>query len=133
MNSPKVDFLFDTHTLIWAATDPQRLSRKAAALIRAEQNVIGVSAASAWEIATKVRLGKLPEAYMLEQDFPDEVRGAGYVLLSISTEVALRSGRLLGRHKDPFDRMIVAQALELDIPIISLDSQLDGFGVRRIW
>ncbi len=95
--------------------------------------MIYVSAASAWEIATKVRLGKLPEAVQLEADFINLVVGAGYKLLPISTEDALRSGRLPGDHRDPWDRMIAAQALALDIPVISGDIKLDGFGVTRIW
>ena len=58
---------------------------------------------------------------------------AAYTLIPIEAEIALRAGRLVGKHRDPFDRMIVAQALAMDIPVISSDAKLDGFGVRRIW
>jgi len=92
-----------------------------------------VSAASAWELATKVRLGKLPEAEPFENRFLDAVSGAGYTLLPIKADVALRAGRLMANHGDPFDRMIAAQALSLDIPVISADRQLDLFGIHRIW
>jgi len=88
---------------------------------------------SAWEIATKVRLGKLTVAKAFETLLLEEVSKAGYLLLGISVDHALRAGRLAGRHKDPFDRMIAAQAIALDIPVISSDVKLDGFGVRRIW
>jgi len=128
-----MDHLVDTHTLIWAATDVGRLGKRAVALLANDRSTLFVSAASAWEIATKVRLGKLPEATRLEDDFEEIVQKAGYRLLPISTAVALRAGRLVGAHKDPFDRMIAAQALALDIPVISSDAHLDVFGVRRLW
>ena len=92
-----------------------------------------VSAASAWEIATKVRLGKLSGAEHFERNFVTSVEDAGYLFLSIDVPTALRAGRIIGDHGDPFDRMIAAQALALDIPIVSSDTHLDSFGVRRIW
>jgi PIN domain nuclease of toxin-antitoxin system len=95
--------------------------------------VILVSAASAWEIATKVRLGKLPGAEKLDRDYLDVMEDAGYTLLDIDTESALRAGRLVAEHRDPFDRMISAQALGQDIPVLSPDPQFEQFGVRRLW
>lgn len=95
--------------------------------------MILVSAASAWEIATKVRLGKFAEAVKLEARFTEALDDAGYELLSITPEIALRAGRLIGSHGDPFDRMIAAHALAEDIPVISADARLDVFKVRRIW
>jgi PIN domain nuclease of toxin-antitoxin system len=125
--------LLDTHTVLWATLSPSSLSRKALAIIADERNVILVSAASAWEIATKVRLGKLPGAEMLEREFLEIMNRAGYTLLPIDVESALRAGRLIGEHRDPFDRMIASQALANDIPILSIDSRLDAFGARRLW
>lgn len=125
--------LLDTHTLLWATLSPASLSPQASAIIADEGNVILVSAASAWEIATKVRLGRLPGAETLEREFLDVMDDAGYTLLPINVESALRAGRLTGEHRDPFDRMIAAQALASDIPILSTDSKLDSFGIRRIW
>ena len=125
--------LLDTHTLLWATLSPSFLSRQASAIIADERNVIFVSAASAWEIATKVRLGKLPGAEAIERDFLEVMDLAGYTLLSIDVQSALRAGRLTAQHRDPFDRMIAAQALASDIPILSTDSRLDAFGIRRIW
>jgi len=126
-------FLADTHVILWAGLEPERISRPAAGILADSSNEVLVSAASAWEIATKVRLGKLPGAEMLERNFMDSVQEAGYTLLSVSVAHALRAGRLVGDHGDPFDRMIAAQALAEDIPILSADAKLDAFGVRRIW
>jgi PIN domain nuclease of toxin-antitoxin system len=128
-----VKVLLDTHTLLWATLSPASLSRQATAIIADGVNVILVSAASAWEIATKVRLGKLPGAETLEREFLDVMGDAGYTLLPIDAESALRAGRLTSEHRDPFDRMLAAQALASDIPILSTDSKLDSFGIRRIW
>jgi PIN domain nuclease of toxin-antitoxin system len=125
--------MVDTHALLWAALSPASLSREARGVIAEEANVILVSAASAWEIATKVRLGKLRGAETLERDFLAVMEHAGYTLLAIDAACALRAGRLPGQHRDPFDRMIAAQALAEDIPVLSADLLLDGFGVRRIW
>jgi PIN domain nuclease of toxin-antitoxin system len=128
-----VRVLLDTCTVIWATLSPANLSVLAVSSIADEGNTIFVSAASAWEIATKVRNGKLPEAEELERDYLEIMEEAGYSLLSIDTASALRAGRLVGAHRDPFDRMIAAQALALDIEVISPDALLDEFSVRRIW
>ncbi|MFT4112784.1 type II toxin-antitoxin system VapC family toxin [Silvibacterium sp.] len=126
-------FLLDTHTLIWATSNPHKLSRRVREIVSDESVTILVSAVSAWEIATKVRVARLPEAVKLEEDFLGHVSRAGYEILPISAAVALRAGRLSGDHGDPFDRMLAAQALAEDMPILSLDAGLDIFGVRRIW
>jgi PIN domain nuclease of toxin-antitoxin system len=128
-----MDYLLDTHTLIWAANENSRLSKLAASLIADTANTLLVCATSAWEIAVKVRIGKLPEAILLEKDFEAILKHAGYRLLPITASVALRAGRMQQEHKDPFDRMIAAQALSLDVQVLSADKHLDPFGVRRIW
>ena len=125
--------LLDTCAVIWATLAPAALSAHAREIVADESNMILVSAASAWEIATKVRLGKLPGAENLERNYLDVMEAAGYTLLDIDTASALRAGRLVAEHRDPFDRMIAAQALALDIPVISIDPKLDAFGVRRLW
>lgn len=125
--------LLDTHTLLWAVINPELLSRRASKIIEDNTSVILVSAASAWEIATKVRLGKLQRAEAFERDFLHTLDDLGYALLSIEVETALRAGRFTADHGDPFDRIIAAHAIALDIPVISKDPQLDQFGVRRIW
>jgi len=128
-----VKVLLDTCAVIWATMSPAALSNKARKTLANESNVIIVSAATAWEIATKVRLGRLPGAERLEQDFLAVMEEAGYTQLPIDTASALRAGRLTADHKDPFDRMIAAQALALDVAVVSPDLQFDDFGVRRIW
>jgi PIN domain nuclease of toxin-antitoxin system len=128
-----VRVLLDTHTLIWAKISPGSLSRHVAEIMADPLNEIFVSAATAWEIATKIRLGKLPGADSLERDFLETMEDSGYTLLPIEAESALRAGRLIADHGDPFDRIIAAQALAMDIPVLSTDTKLDAFGVRRLW
>lgn len=125
--------LLDTCAVIWATLSPSSLSPKVRDLIADKANEVLVSAASAWEISTKVRLGRLPGAERLERDYLDVMDAAGYSLLVIDTESALRAGRLVADHRDPFDRMIAAQALALDVAVLSPDAELDVFGVRRMW
>jgi PIN domain nuclease of toxin-antitoxin system len=128
-----VRVLLDTHTLIWAKISPKSLSRQVAKIMADPLNEIFVSAATAWEIATKVRLGKLPGAEGLERNFLETIEDSGYTLVPIDAESALRAGRLIADHGDPFDRMLAAQSLASDIPILSKDTKLDVFGVRRLW
>ena len=125
--------LLDTHTLLWAKISPEKLGRQAAEILAQPLNVIFVSAASAWEIATKVRLGKIPGLERLERDFLEIMEQSGYTLLPIDVANALRAARFTAPHRDPFDRMIAAQALAMDIPVLSKDTKLDAFGVRRLW
>ena len=125
--------LLDTHALLWAVAYDELLSPRARHLIQPQRNEVFVSAASAWEIATKYRLGKLPQAEALVDDFVSVIQLSGYLPLSINVEHALRAGRLTPEHKDPFDRMIAAQSIHEDLALISNDEQLDIFGVRREW
>jgi PIN domain nuclease of toxin-antitoxin system len=125
--------LLDTHTLLWTALGEPKLGLQAQQFLRDSSSKLFVSAATAWEIATKVRSGKMPEAIAFEANFVKDVIMAGFALLPVTVEHALLAGRLPGPHRDPFDRMIAAQALALDIPVISKDEHLDAFGIRRIW
>jgi PIN domain nuclease of toxin-antitoxin system len=125
--------LLDTCTVLWATSSPERLSIRARTLLIDGTNEVYVSAASAWEIATKFRKGKLPEAELLERNFLETMEAAGYTMLPVDGAHGLRAGRLVGDHRDPFDRIIAAQALGLDIPVVTPDLLFDGFGVRRIW
>jgi PIN domain nuclease of toxin-antitoxin system len=128
-----VRVLLDTHALLWVAFRKDQLSSRARHLIQTQRNEIFVSAASAWEISTKYRLGKLPLAQALVDDFVSVIRSAGYLPLPISLEHALRAGRLTPEHKDPFDRMLAAQSIPEDLALISNDERLDIFGIRREW
>lgn len=125
--------LLDTHALLWWLSDDSSLSPQARKFIARAENSAIVSAASAWEIATKVRLGKLPSAADLVSDFIVYLERERFSWLAISPEYAIRAGLLPGPHKDPFDRMLVAQAQAESIPIVSNDLVFDSYGVRRIW
>ena len=125
--------LLDSHTFIWFLTGNQRCSPRARQAIEATDAAVFVSAASAWEIATKVRLGRLDVEVDLAQDFDGHLARERFESLSISTEHGIRAGSLPGSHKDPFDRMLVAQAQIESLVIVSNDGQLDGYGVSRLW
>jgi len=125
--------LLDTHALLWWLSDDSALSRASRKIIADTKNTLVVSAASAWEIATKVRLGKLPTAASLAADFTGNLDRERFQLLSISVEHALRAGLLPGSHRDPFDRMLIAQAQAENLPIVSKEKLFDAYGLRRIW
>ena len=125
--------LLDTHALLWWLADSRRLSERARAAIRNEANDVVVSAVSAWEIATKHRLGRLPEADGLADDIRGAIVGQGFSELPISIADAERAGRLPGPHRDPFDRLLIAQALGHDLAIVSNEKPFDLYGAPRLW
>jgi PIN domain nuclease of toxin-antitoxin system len=125
--------LLDTHALLWWLSDDPGLTRPARRLIAETRNTLIVSAASAWEIAIKVRLGKLPTACDLAADFSGLIEREGFQSLAISADHGIRAGLLPGPHKDPFDRMLIAQAQAENIPIISNEASFENYGVRRLW
>ena len=125
--------LLDTHAFLWWVADSTRLTSAAYRVIDNEANEIVVSAASAWEIATKYRLGRLPEAEAIATDVAGCIAEEGFEALAISVADAERSGRLPGLHGDPFDRILIAQALGHDMAIVSVDAEFDGYGVNRLW
>jgi PIN domain nuclease of toxin-antitoxin system len=125
--------LLDTHTLIWWLTADSSLPASARRLIASRNHDILVSAVSAWEISTKVRLGRLDTAADLARDFSAYLAQERFESLSISIEHGIRAGSLPGSHKDPFDRMLVAQAQMENLAIVSNDVELDGYGVSRVW
>ena len=125
--------LLDTHAFLWWIADSGRLSGPARTVIADELNDIVVSAASAWEIATKFRIGKLPGCEAVATDVAGHIAGQGFVELAIGVADAERAGRLPGPHRDPFDRMLAAQALARELPVVSVDPVFDGFGVIRLW
>lgn len=127
-----VKLLIDTHYLLWSAIQPDRLQPWVRELLGDFENTILVSSASIFEIGQKVRRGKLLHAALFEQDLIENTRRLGYTMLPLTPEVMLRAARFASPHADPFDRMIAAQAIELDLPVLSSDRNLDLFGVRRI-
>lgn len=125
--------LLDTHAFLWWLLDDGRLTRRARAQIADESNPVYVSAASAWEVTTKVRLGKLPGAEFLAQDFARYVVNEGFVGFDITVKHGQRAGALPGPHRDPFDRMLIAQAMADDLAIVSGERVFDSYGVCRVW
>jgi PIN domain nuclease of toxin-antitoxin system len=125
--------LLDTHTLLWLFSGNPSLSRSAYDVVANSDNQVLVSAVSAWEIATKVRLGKLPSGVDLLQNFGDYLVRVGFEQVAISVDHGVRAGLFPEHHKDPFDRMLAAQCQAESIPIVSNDKIFDVYGVRRIW
>lgn len=125
--------LLDTHAFLWWIADSERLSATAHGLISAPENAVHVSAASAWEISTKYRIGKFPEAAQVALDVAGVIASQGFEELPITVADAERSGRLPGPHRDPFDRMLAAQAIERNLALVSKDAALDQFAVQRLW
>lgn len=125
--------LLDTHAVLWWFVGDERLPLRARAAISDSTNEIYVSAASAWEIATKVRIGKLPEAVKLAHDFAGNVAIQGFRELAITVEHGQRAGLLPGAHKDPFDRMLIAQAQSDNLVLVSNEEIFDRYGVVRLW
>lgn len=125
--------LLDTHALLWWLDGDERLSISARQWISVPHHMILVSAASAWEIATKVRIGKLPGAVKMAARYHESLAEQDFTPLAISTDHALRAGSLPGPHRDPFDRMLIAQAQAENMPLISNETLFDRYGIRRIW
>jgi PIN domain nuclease of toxin-antitoxin system len=125
--------LLDTHALLWWILDDRPLTRTARETIAETNNTMLVSAASAWEIAIKFRLGKLPSAGDLVSNFSREMVHEGFELLPVSAEHGIRAGMLPGLHKDPFDRMLIAQAQAENVPIVSNEAVFEAYGVRTVW
>lgn len=125
--------LLDTHALIWWLAGDEALSRRAREAIEDEGNSVAVSAASAIEIATKFRIGKLPHAALLARDFEAIIATQGFAELAITVHHALRAGEMNIEHKDPFDRFLIAQAQSEDMVLISNEVLFDGFAVKRLW
>jgi PIN domain nuclease of toxin-antitoxin system len=125
--------LLDTHTIVWVMNDDRRLSKPARAAVASPSNSAFASAASIWEAATKFRLGKFPDAELLV-DNPRRVLAALEIdVISVTLEHARLAGTLVHSHKDPFDRMLAAQALIDNLTLVSVDEVLDGFAVARLW
>ena len=125
--------LLDTHAFVWWLTVDERLSRPAHRAIGDEENDVLISAASAWEITTKYRLGKLPEARAAALDVGAEIAHQGFEELPITVEEAARAGSLPGPHRDPFDRLLIAQAQSRNLVLVSVEALFDRYGVHRLW
>jgi PIN domain nuclease of toxin-antitoxin system len=125
--------LLDTHTLLWWLDGDPSLSPTAQEAIADEASEIFVSAASSWEIATKYRLGKLPGAATVATGVAACLAAQGFTELPITVAEGQKAGSLASTHRDPFDRMLVAQAIVNDLVLVSNESVFDQFGASRLW
>jgi PIN domain nuclease of toxin-antitoxin system len=125
--------LLDTHTFLWWLAGESALSAAARKAIADEKNTILVSAASAWEIATKYRIGKLPGVASIVGNLGETITDQGFTALPISLQHGQVAGTLPGTHRDPFDRILVAQALLEKLILVSNERPFDRFGVSRLW
>jgi PIN domain nuclease of toxin-antitoxin system len=128
-----MQLLLDTHALLWWFTDDDRLSSTARNLIADESNDIFVSAASAWEIATKQRLGKLDEVPQAARRYAELVDADGFVHLPITHLHSLRAGGYDVAHRDPFDRMLAAQSEIEKFGLVTRDPAFAQFGIPTFW
>jgi PIN domain nuclease of toxin-antitoxin system len=128
-----MNLLLDTSSLLWFLDGSAELPDSAAALIEAEDSRRLVSSVTAWEIAVKVGLGKLRLPYTIGEEFEETLLKNGFELLPLSNAGLERTSRLPHHHRDPFDRLLAAEALEHSATIISPNPIFDEYGVRRRW
>lgn len=125
--------LVDTHAFVWWVIDSPRLSFRARELFVSEDNEICVSAVVAWELATKVRLGKWAEVLPIATDIVRVIADNDFAPLPVTIEHARIAGFFAGRHRDPFDRMLAAQSQVEGIPLVSADPVFRAFGTSLVW
>lgn len=126
--------VLDTHALLWTLLDPDRIPPRTLDRIRDPGTALAVSAASAWEIATKLRLGKLDGAEAVVHGYHTHLSLLGAAEVPITSSDALTAGSLTWKHRDPFDRMIVAQCITRSYPLVTADEAVAAFGaVTTIW
>lgn len=125
-------YLLDTHAFIWQATGSSQLSKKALSVIQSDHEIL-LSIASIWEMAIKVNIGKLSFSANFPEIIKEEIEANSYQISQIQPEHLFALSRLPHHHKDPFDRILIAQAITERIPIVSIDSKFDLYSVQRIW
>jgi PIN domain nuclease of toxin-antitoxin system len=122
--------LLDTHALLWALSSPRKLPKRALAIVQSPENSVFVSAASTWEIAIKGALGKL---HADVEEIAQEIREVGFSELTVNIQHTVRLKKLPTHHRDPFDRIIVSQAQEEGLTVISQDSAFSRYSVPVLW
>lgn len=125
--------LVDSHTMVWALDNPARLSNAAVEVVENAGNRLTVSAGTIWKISIKTGLGKLVLSLPFREWIDKAISDLGLDILPITPEFAHRQATLPFHHRDPFDRLLCAQCLVEDIPLVSADAVFDQYGVRRIW
>lgn len=125
--------LLDTHAFLWWVTEPDRLPTSVVDSIADEFNEVFVSAVTAWEITAKFHLGKLPSAESFVGDLVLAIAREDFQEMALTVAQAARAGALPGPNRDPFDRMLISQALAGDLTLVSNEAVFDRYGVRRLW
>lgn len=125
--------LVDSHSLIWSLDDPSKLSPAASTALQDPTNTLLVSAATIWEVAIKVSVGKLTLSAAYRDWMDRAIAVLRLTILPLTVEYAAAQTSLPMHHRDPFDRLLIAQALVENVPIISSDAQLDAYGISRVW
>lgn len=128
-----MSILLDTHAFIWFVLDAPNLPATAKALVEDSVNDVFISPASFWEIAIKVRLGKLDLRCSYDELMQRGIFGNDFIILPIEPKHTSLLTTLPLYHKDPFDRLLVAQAIIDGLAIVSVDAQFDAYGVQRLW
>ena len=128
-----MNYLIDTHVLLWIGNDNQLISNKIKDIYLSSENEIFFSLASIWEMAIKINLGKLELDFNLSNFIERYVLRNDIQVLKIELSHVLKLEKLPLHHRDPFDRLIIAQAIENNIPVISKDRVFDLYPVKRIW
>jgi len=126
-------YLLDTHTFLWAACDDPALSPAARAVFADQDAVLLLSVASIWEMAIKAGIGKLTLGAPLQEIIAAEVPRLRLLVQRIEPSHAMAVQDLPPHHRDPFDRLLIAQCLDADLQILSRDAAMDAYGVRRVW
>lgn len=126
-------YLLDTHVWLWLLSDPGRLVPEVLATLAAPQAQLYLSAASCWELAIKYRIGKLSLPEPPERFVPPRLVRDGVTSLPVQVEHALHVSELPGHHRDPFDRLLVAQAALERLTLVTADAQLEPYGVPLLW
>ena len=126
-------YLIDTYTLLWIVTDSPKLSDRAKTLYLNPENKIIISLASIWELAIKSSLNKLTLEKPLEEFIDEHIKGNDIQILNIELPHILRIEKLPFHHRDPFDRLIISQQIENNLPVIGSDKEFDQYGIKRIW
>ena len=128
-----VAVLLDTNALLWSLLEPDKLSASALATVKDPETVLLVSSASAWELSIKHKLGKLTSASRVLADFTGHLKRLQANVLLITPDHALAAGSLPLHHRDPFDRMLIAQAQLEDVPVVTSDDAFDSYEIEVLW
>jgi len=128
-----MNLLLDTHSFLWFVNDDPQLSETVLALIEEPTNLVFLSVGSLWEMAIKVSIGKLTISAPFDEFIREQLAINNFVLLDVSIPHTMQVTSLPFHHRDPFDRLLIAQSLVEQIPIISIDTIFDAYGVIRLW